>query len=71
MFIIWLAKFPSFDWSIPGPITYGTDLDGHLLSFVYASFMGLCSCRNILYNKRGVCSGVFTSHLAWEKRLLA
>ena len=39
MIIIWLAKFASFDWSIPGPITYGTDPDGHLLSFVFASFV--------------------------------
>ena len=26
--IIWLANFAGFDWSIPRPITYGTDPDG-------------------------------------------
>ena len=32
----WLAKFTSSDWSIPGAITYGTDLLD-LLSFSFAS----------------------------------
>ena len=37
VFIIWLANFASFDWPIPVPITYGTDLD--LLFLVFVSFV--------------------------------
>ena len=33
-FCIWLAEFTYSDWSIPGPIIYGTDPDGPV-TFVF------------------------------------
>ena len=39
--IIWLASFVSSDWSIPGPITYGTDPDGPL-TFAFFRFCFIC-----------------------------
>ena len=41
-FIIWLANFASFDWSIPGPITYGTDPDGPV-TFAFFCFCFICT----------------------------
>ena len=40
--IIWLANFASFDWSIPGPITYGTDPDGPV-TFAFFRFCFICT----------------------------
>ena len=40
--IIWLANFASFDWSILGPITYGTDPDGPV-TFAFFCFCFICT----------------------------
>ena len=40
--IIWLANFVSSDWSIPGPITYGTDPDG-TVTFAFFRFCFSCT----------------------------
>ena len=36
--IIWLANLASSDWSIPGPITYGTDPEGPV-TFAFFRFL--------------------------------
>ena len=40
--IIWLTNFASSDWSIPGPITYGTDPDGPVI-FALFRFCFICT----------------------------
>ena len=42
LFIIRLANFASFDWSVPGPITYGTDPDGSV-TFAFFRCCFICT----------------------------
>ena len=42
--IIWLANFSSSDWSIPGPITYGTDPDGSVTFPFFRFFASFVRC---------------------------
>ena len=53
-FIIWLATFASFDWSIPGPITYGTDADGPV-TFGFSCLCFICTLFELV---------IFTNEMA-------
>ena len=52
--IIWLANFASSDWSISGPITYGTELDGPVI-FAFFCFCFICTLLELV---------IFTSEMA-------
>ena len=60
--IIWLANFASFDWSIPGPITYGTDPDG-LVTFPFFRFCFICTLFELV-----IFTNEIANHLGFDKR---
>ena len=59
--IIWLANFASSDWSIPGPITYGTDTDGPI-TFAFFRFYFICTVFELVSFTNGL-----ANHFGFDK----
>ena len=63
-FIIWLANFACFDWSIPGPITYGTGPDG-LVKFAFFCFCFICTLFELV-----ILTNEIANHFGFDKESL-
>ena len=60
-FFTWLANFASSDWSIPGPITYGTDPDGPV-TFAFLRFCFICTLFELV-----IFTNEMTHHFGFDK----